>query len=84
MTHFHIWTRSGRIFSMRPRIFDSRHTATKAAQRLRPDVADRLVLTCSTCPTTQPARRRPPRWSVVARAVAAAVGAPAGEVRETK
>ena len=32
---------------MRPRIFDSRHTATKAARRLWPDVADRLVLTCS-------------------------------------
>ena len=31
------------------------------------DVADRLVLTCSKCPTTQPSRRRPPRWSVVAR-----------------
>ena len=29
-----------------------------------------------------PTRRRPPRWSVVARAVAAAVDAPADQVRE--
>ena len=82
MTHFHVWTRAGRIFTMRPRVFDSRHTATKAARRLRPDVADRLVLTCSKCPESRPSRRRQPRWAVVARTVAAAVGAPAAQVRE--
>ena len=58
-----------------------RHTATKAARRLRPDVADRLVLACSKCPASRPSRRRPPRWSVVARTVAAAVGAPPGPRR---
>ena len=82
MTHFHVWTRAGRIFTMRPRVFESRHTATKAARRLRPDGADRLVLACAACPESRPSRRRPPRWSVVARAVAEAVGAPAAQVRE--
>ena len=81
MTHFHVWTRAGRIFTMRPRVFESRHTATKAARRLRPDVADRLVLACLTCPKSRPSRRREPRWSMVARAVAQALGAPATQVR---
>ena len=67
---------------MRERPYKSRHTATKAARRLRSDVADRLVLACSSCPESRPSRRRPPRWSVVARTVAAAVGAPAVQVRE--
>ena len=82
MPHFHVWTRAGRIFTMRPRIFESRHTATKAARRLRPDVADRLVLACSRCPTSKPSRRRAPRPGVVAKAIAEAVNAPVDVVRQ--
>ena len=82
MTHFHVWTRAGKVFRMHDRPYESRHTATKAARRLKPDAADRLVLACSKCPESRPSRRRPPRWSVVARAVAEAVGAPAARVRE--
>ena len=33
----------------------------RRARRLRPNVADRLVLACSDCPTSKPSRRRPPR-----------------------
>ena len=27
--HYHVWTRAGRIFTMRPREFESRHTANE-------------------------------------------------------
>lgn len=81
MVHFHVWTRSGRIFTMQPRLFASRHTATKVARRLRPNGADRLVLMCESCPGPRPSRRRPLRWGVVARAVAEAVGAKPADVR---
>ena len=71
MEHFHVWVRSGKIYSMQERRFDSRTTAHKAAVKLRQEKTDRLVLACASCPTTKPSKRRPPRWSVVARAVAA-------------
>ena len=32
--HFHVWVRSGRVFHMRPRLHESRHTATSVARRL--------------------------------------------------
>ena len=82
MAHFHVWTRSGRIFTMQPRVFASRHTATKVARRLRSNGADRLVLACEACPGPRPSKRRPPRWGVVARAVAEAVGAKPTDVRQ--
>ena len=80
--HYHVWTRAGRIFTMRPRELESRHTATKAARRLRPNVADRLVLACSECPTSKPSRRRAPRPAVIARAIADALDAPVAAVRQ--
>ena len=80
--HYHVWTRAGRIFTMRPREFESRSTATKAARRLRPNVADRLVLACSDCPASKPSRRRAPRPAVIARAIAEALDAPVAAVRQ--
>ena len=69
--------------TMRPRVFESRHTATKAARRLRPEAPDRLVQACEACPTPLPSRRRPPAWCRIARDVAAArSGSPAGGVRQ--
>ena len=56
------------LWAMRPRVFESRHTATKAARRLRPQAPDRLVLACETCPATLPSRRRPPAWGRIAEA----------------
>ena len=41
-----------------------------------------MVLACEVCPETRPSRRRPPRWSVVARHLAERFDLPAGEVRE--
>jgi len=79
--HYHAWLRSGRVFTMAPRRFNDRTVAHKWAVKRRPDSADRFVLGCSGCPESRPSRRRPPRWSVVARAVAEAVGAPAAQVR---
>ena len=67
---------------MHSRPFDVRQSAHKAAARLRADPTERLVLACSKCPTTRPSRRRPPPWGVVARVIAARLGAPAGEVRD--
>ena len=82
MAHYHVWVRRGQIFTMRPRLFESRHTATKAARRLRSDAPDRLVLACEACPQPQRSRRRPPAWGRIARDVAAAVGLQAGDVRQ--
>lgn len=80
--HYHAWLRSGRVFTMAPRRFADRTVAHKWAAKKRPDSADRFVRGCTCCPESRPSRRRPPRWSVVARTVAEAVGAPAGQVRE--
>ena len=70
------------MFTMRPRLYESRHTATSVARRLRPTAADRLVLGCEDCPATRPSKRKAPRWGAVARRLAARFDLPAGEVRE--
>ena len=80
--HFHVWIRTGRVFTMRPRLYESRHTATSVARRLRPNGADRLVLACECCPETRPSKRKPPRWGAIARKLAQRFDLPAGEVRE--
>ena len=80
--HYHAWLRSGRVFTMAPRRFNDRTVAHKWAVKKRPNSGDRFVLGCDACPESRPSRRRPPRWSVVARVVAAAVDAPADQVRE--
>ena len=49
---------------------------------MRSNGADRLVLACEACPGPRPSKRRPPRWGVVARAVAEAIGAKPAEVRQ--
>ena len=67
---------------MRPVPYESRHTATSVARRLRSNGADRLVLACEACPPTQPSKRRPPRWATIARRLAARFSLPAGDVRE--
>ena len=82
MKHFHVWVRSGRVFTMRPLLYESRHTATSVARRLRLNGADRLVLGCEACPETRPSRRRPPRWGTIARRLAERFDLPAGELRE--
>ena len=79
--HYHTWLRTGRAFLMVGRPFADRTTAHRAATKLRPDKADRVVLACTECPPTRPSKRRPPRWATVARQVAAAVGAEPAAVR---
>ena len=81
-THYHAWIRSGRVFTMAPRVFADRTVAHKWAARKRTEKQDRLVLACDDCPMTRPSKRRPPRWSVIAREVAQALGAKPTEVRE--
>ena len=81
-SHYHVWIRAGKIFSMRERRFESRKTAHKAAVKLKPESEDRLVLACESCPTTRPSKRRPPRWGAIARNLAQRFDLPAGEVRE--
>ena len=68
--------------SMKDRRFESRKTAHKVAVKLRPAAEDRLVLACASCPTTKPSKRRPPRWSVIARELAEAFGLKPAAVRE--
>ena len=81
-THYHAWIRSGRVFTMAPRVFADRTVAHKWAARKRTVKQDRLVLACEGCPETRPSKRRPPRWSVIAREVAQALGVKSIEVRE--
>ena len=69
MRHYHVWTRSGTTFILRPKRFNTRAAAFKAACKLRAAPADRLVLACDDCPRRAARKRRPVRWSAIARAV---------------
>ena len=60
--HYHIWVRSGRTFTMKTRAYDVRATAHLAAQKLRSEKADRLVLACESCPKPVRSKRKPIRW----------------------
>ena len=66
---------------MQDRTFEERTAAHRWAARRRAGKTDRLVLACECCPERQRSRRKPPRWGVVARAVATAVGADPSAVR---
>lgn len=76
--HYHAWLRRGRTFIMNGKQHRTRQAAHKAAVRLRPAPADRLVLVCDgDCFAAVRSRRPAVRWSVVARAAglpAAAAG----------
>ena len=56
---------------MQTRRFADRTVAHKWAARERPTKADRVVMACEQCPATRPSKRRPPRWALVARNLAA-------------
>lgn len=60
MSHFHVWVRSGRVFTMRLKQYATQQAAHKAAVKLRADPADRMVRGCSACPTSTRSRR--PNW----------------------
>ena len=81
MTHFHVWTRSGKIFTMQERRFDSRTDCEQRPSGCGPPRADRLVLRCASCPSTRPSKRRPPRWALVARNLAARFSIDANALR---
>lgn len=69
MAHYHIWLRSGTAFHLRPKAYNTRAAAHKAAALLRAAPADRLVLVCESCPRPVRARRRSAvRWRDIARA----------------
>ena len=80
--HYHAWLRSGRVFTMASRQFEIQSTAHRWAASQRPEKQDRLVLGCEACPATRPSKRRPPRWSVIARAVAERFDLQAAAVRQ--
>ena len=81
-SHYHVWLlRSGRIFRMPPRRFENRTTAHKRGQRHMPVSSDRPVRACEECPPAARSRRRPRSWSLIAKAVAVAVGVPPMKVR---
>ena len=79
--HYHVWTRSGRIFRIHDHPYASRSHAAKVAAKLRSDPQDRMVRACTECPPPVRSKRKPPRWSRVAAAVAEAVGADLATVR---
>ena len=81
-THYHAWLRSGRVFTMSPRVFDGRTAAHNWATRQRDEKSDRLVLACESCPVTKPSKRRPLRWATIARRLADRFDLQAGDVRD--
>ena len=80
-THFHVWTRSGRVFRLHDKPYASRSHAAKVAVRLRPDKADRMVRECEQCPCSQRSKRQQIRWNQVADALAVKFGADRVTVR---
>ena len=66
---------------MQQRPFTDRTAAHKWAARRRAASSDRVILACEVCPRMTRSKRVAPRWSVIAAAVAAAVGARPVDVR---
>ena len=66
---------------MQTRRFADRTVAHKWAARERPTTADRVVMACEQCPATRPSKRRPPRWALVARNLAARFSIDANALR---
>ena len=64
--HFHVWLRSGRIFTMKAKAFRDRTVAHRWAVSRRVQTDDRLILRCKECPKSVRSRRRVVRWSQVA------------------
>ena len=62
--HYHVWLRSGRVFSLREKTYRTRAAAHKAGEKLRADPADRMVRVCSECPRSAPSRRRS-KWPAI-------------------
>ena len=81
MKHYHVWLRRGRIFAMKTRVFESRHTATAAARRWESDPAKRLVLVCADCPPTTRSKRPRPSRAADARFLAQRLGVEPQRVR---
>ena len=78
--HYHLWVRSGRIYSMRPKAFNTGIAAHQSGSRagLPPD--QRMVKKCTDCPESvrskRPAQKRA-MWS----AFAAELGLPVKVVK---
>ena len=71
-SHYHAWVRAGRVFTMRPKTYNTQPAAFKAASKLRADPADRMVRQCEVCPKSAPSRT--PKPSAIAAAVALELG----------
>ena len=82
--HFHVWVRSGKVFRIVEKVYNSQPVAHRAAERLKADPADRMVRKCSGCPTSAPSKRgaakRAKRNAIVA-ALVADLGASPAAVR---
>ena len=79
--HFHVWRRSGRVFTLRPKRYSVRVTAAKAAERLEPDPFRRMVRSCEACPPSARSRRTRPARSTVTRRMAKALDLPVERVK---
>ena len=73
--HFHVWLRSGRVFTMVTTAYRTRQAAQKEATKRRPDRSARMVLTCAACPPSARSKRPPIRWARVAAALGVEVSA---------
>ena len=68
------------MFSMREKQHRTKQAALKAAVKLRPNAADRMVRACVECPRSAPSRRRN-RWASIAARLADAFKLDAVAVR---
>ena len=59
--HYHVWVRSGRVFTVGSETFVARSSADAAGRKLRTDRRDRLVLACEDgrCPERRESKRAP-------------------------
>ena len=78
-SHYHVWLRRGRVFSMAPRRFESRSTADWWARKRKSAPEDRLVMVCTNCPAYQ--RARTPKAAAIDAKAAALLKMPAASVR---
>ena len=69
--HYHLWRRSGRVFTMGSKRYQTADAAQKVAVRAGLAVDQRMVRKCSDCPPSVRSKRREQTAAAIARKMAA-------------
>ena len=78
--HYHLWVRSGRVFTMRTKRYETRIAAQKAGERAGLLADARMVRQCADCPASVRSKRRRPSRTQQVRRLAAALGVQESDV----